>query len=204
MRNISRISFVVLIIFSNFLLVSCKNRVYKIVTEKKNPTEYIFNISKDSLYKTMTVKLTFLRIMSIMSIKDKINVPSEISKLFSQVINKQDIFLLSDGGYWKSKIYQKKNGEFLDYRVSFYLHLENIDENHTKVSIRTIEPKVIVGKDLLPSPPHFVRNSKIMVVEPSTIEEYEILLEIGKLVGEKEMQLLILPNEKSKIEIVKY
>jgi len=43
-----------------------------------------------------------------------------------------------------------------------------------------------------------------MVVEPSTIEEYEILLEIGKLVGEKEMQLLILPNEKSKIEIVKY
>ena len=144
-----------------------------------------------------------------MSIKDKINVPSEISKLFSQVINKQvinkqDIFLLSDGGYWKSKIYQKKNAVFLDYRVSFYLHLENIDENHTKVSIKTIEPNVIVGNDLLPSPPHFIRNYKIMVVEPSTIEEYEILLEIGKLIGEKEMPLLILPNEKNKIEIVKY
>jgi hypothetical protein len=195
--SFSNKAFMLILICFEALFVSCQDKITKIKLINKNPVEYTFNTSKDSLFKTMTVKLTFLRIMSIMSIKDKSNVPSEISELFSQGINKQDIFLLSDGGYWKSRIYQKKDGEFLDYRVSFYLHLEKIDENHTKVIIKTIEPKVIVGMEFFPSPPHFVRNNKTIAVEPSTIEEYEILLEIGKIVGEKDMPTLILPDERS-------
>jgi hypothetical protein len=49
-----------------------------------------------------------------------------------------------------------------------------------------------------------VRRDKTLTVEPSTIEEYEILLKIGNLVGEKNMPSLILPNEKNKVEIVKH
>ena len=92
----------------------------------------------------------------------------------------------------------------LDYEAWFYLHLESIDETHTKLTITTFEPMLIVGRDLLPSPPHFGRGYKKMTVEPSTIEEYEILLKIGNLVGEKDMPPLILPNEKNKVEIVKH
>jgi hypothetical protein len=104
----------------------------------------------------------------------------------------------------KAKLYRSEKGGSLDYWAWFYLHLESIDNTNTKVTITTFEPEVIVGRELLPSPPHFVRRDKTLTVEPSTIEEYEILLKIGNLVGEKNMPSLILPNEKNKVEIVKH
>ena len=202
MNKILRILTVGLIFFTNIFLVSCKEKVNKIVLDKKNPIEFVFNVSKDSLYEVLTNDI-ILKNLPLMTIKNRRIIPSEILKSFLCIENNQDIFL-EPGIHLKSKTYKNIEGEFFNYLVSFYLHLESVDQSHTKVSIKTMEPKIIVGNDLLPSPPHFVRNNKIMVVEPSTIEEYEILLEIGKLVGEKEMPLLILPNEKSKIEIVKY
>ena len=95
----------------------------------------------------------------------------------------------------KSKIYLKENGDSLDYLAGFYLHLESINESHAKISITTIDPRVIIGRELLPSPPNMVRRDNTMLVEPSTIEEYEILLEIGKLVGEKNMPPINLPEK---------
>ena len=96
------------------------------------------------------------------------------------------------------KIYLKENGDSLNYLAGFYLHIEEIDSTHTKVSIMTIDPKVVLRRELLPSLPHMVRMDKTMSVDPSTIEEYGILLEIGRLVGEKDMPSIYLPEKKLK------
>jgi len=195
---------VIIILFVCFAptFLSCKDKITKIELINKNPIEYTFNFSKDSLYKVITNDIILMR-LPVMTIKNKRIIPPEILELLLMKNNEQDIFLWSVGDHWKSKIYKKKKGEFLDYFVSFYLHLEKIDEYHTKVSIKTIEPKVIVGMELFPSPPHFVRNNKTIAMEPSTIEEFEILLEIGKLIGEKDMPALNLPNEKNQRMILK-
>jgi hypothetical protein len=128
----------------------------------------------------------------------------EVSNMFSQKGNSLDFCLESINYIGKSKIYFAKGRGFLDYQAWFYLHLESIDNKHTKVRISTFKPEVVVGRKVLPGPPHFVRRDKTLTVEPSTIEEYEILLEIGNLVGEKKMPPLILPNEKNKVDLVKH
>jgi hypothetical protein len=188
--------FIVLILLClETTFVSCKNKITKIELINKNPIEYIFKSSKDSLYKLITSQFN-LKDLSLLTIERRIIMPSEVSEMFSQQKNNLDIFLWSIGVYRKSKIYKEK-GVFFDYWVSFYLHLEQIDQKHTKVNIITIEPKIIVGKEWFPGPPHFVRNNKTIIVEPSTIEEYEILQEIGRLIGEQNMPSLILPDAKS-------
>ena len=203
MKTIMNTPRILLLLVFILFAVACNRGILKSSLDQKNPTEYVFNIPLDSLNKTIVSQLD-LKDLMLLTVKNKIIMPLEVSELISQSENNLDIFLYSIGVYCKSRVYKKQSGEFFDYWVSFYLHFEKIDESHTKVIIKTIEPKIIVRKELLPSPPHFVRGSKTIAVEPSTIEEYEILLEIGKLVGEKEMPILILPNEKSKIEIVKY
>lgn len=192
--SFSNKAFILIFICFEAFFVSCQDKITKIELINKNPVEYIFNISKDSLYKIMTSKL-YINNLSLLTVEKRIIMPPEVSMMFSQQKNNLDIFLWSIGVYCKSKIYKEK-GVFLDYWVSFYLHIERIDQRHTKVSITTIEPKVIVGKEWFPGPPHFVRKDITISVEPSTMEEYEILLKIGNMVGQKDMPPLNLPEKK--------
>jgi hypothetical protein len=174
---------------------SCQNKIIKIEQEKKNPVEYIFSCSKDSLHNVISKQLEINNLM-VWDSKHGSMVLKEISHLFSQNGNSSDFCLESIDYIGKSKTYFATDGAHLDYRAWFYLHLEAIDKANTRIKITTIEPKVIVGRELLPTPPHFVRRDKTIAVEPSTIEEYEILLKIGDLVGEKDMPPLILPERK--------
>jgi hypothetical protein len=182
-------------IFIPLLLIIFACEKVKIVEkhlDRRNGTEYIFNTTIDDLYKILTKEQGFMQMLVIT--KDHLKIaPPEISNRFKKNDNKQDLFLWSLNDYCKSRIYYNEKGIPFDYWVSFYLHLEKIDEIHTKVIITTIEPKIVIGHEFMPTPPHFVRKSKFMKVEPSTIEEYEILLEIGKLLGEKNMPCLSLP-----------
>ena len=175
-------------------LVSCQDKISKIELISKNPLEYVFNTPKDSLYNL--IKQLRINEMMLYDATQGDMVLDVVSELFIQPKNKSDFCLMPLYYICKSKIYQRKNGDSLEYRAWFYLHKEAIDEKKTKVSIKTIEPEVIIGRELFPSPPHFVRKDKTLPVEPSTIEEYEILLEIGKLVGEKDMPQIHLPTKK--------
>lgn len=174
-------------------LVSCKDKIIKIELSKDNPVEYTFNTPKDSLYKIISTQLSINNMM-IWDAIHKDMVIEEISNLFSYTKNKSDFCLMPIDYLSKSKIYLKENGDSLEYEAWFYLHLEAVDKMHTKVSIKTIEPKIIIGRELIPKPPHFVRRDKTIPVEPSTIEEYQILLKIGKLLKEQNMPSLILPD----------
>jgi hypothetical protein len=203
MSNILRITALGLILFSNIVFASCQKKVVKIIMDKKNPVEYNFSISKDSLQRIISEQMKIENTM-LWDAQHGIMVLEEISKKFSQKGNASDFCLMPIYYLCKAKLYRSEKGGSLDYWAWFYLHLESIDNTNTKVTITTFEPEVIVGRELLPSPPHFVRRDKTLTVEPSTIEEYEILLKIGNLVGEKNMPSLILPNEKNKVEIVKH
>jgi hypothetical protein len=172
---------------------SCQTKIVKIEMVKKNPTEYVFNTPMDNLYSQVS-KLRVSK-MTLWDASKKNMVKTNISTLFLQSNNKFDFYLEPVYYLRKSKIYQKETGDSLDYLAGFYLHLESINESHAKISITTIDPLIVIGRDLLPSPPNMVRKDKTMPVEPSTIEEYEILLEIGRLVGEKNMPPINLPEK---------
>lgn len=186
--------FLILICFGTTFL-SCQNKIIKIDQVKKNPVEYIFSCSKDSLHSVIS-KQVEINNMMLWDSQHGSMILEEVSNMFSQKGNSQDFCLESIHYTGKSRIYFSKDGGNLDYKAWFYLHLELIDKAHTKVKITTIEPKVIVGRELLPLSPHFVRRDKTIAVQPSTIEEYEILLTIGNLIGEKDMPSINIPEKK--------
>jgi hypothetical protein len=179
-----------LITFVSFFLFSCKKRIEKLELIYKNPIEYIFDISKDSLYNK--IHDFYFQGISSYTLENKNIISPEIRELLLKKDNQQDLYLRGISPL-KSKVY-RRNNKFLDYFVSFYLHLEKIDENHTRVMISTIKPEIVIGLELFPSPPNLTRSYKKISVEPSTIEEYEILLKIGKTIGQKDMPSLIMPD----------
>jgi hypothetical protein len=194
MKKYIQLFFICTIVCSS---VACQSRIYKLQLRNNNPVEFVYKIQKDSLYNLLTNKHSFLG-MDVFTIQNKRIIPPEISSLYILPENSKDVYFQSFGIHNKSKIYCNKQNEFCDYWDSYYLHLDAITVHSTKVTVTTIKSEIIIGQKLLPSPPHFVRDNKTITVEPSTIEEYLILLEIGKMTGENNMPKLILPDSKNK------
>jgi hypothetical protein len=162
---------------------SCSKKIIEIELSSKNPIEYIFNISRDSLF---FIGYNHLKVdfMMVLDSLHKNMAPDKIEKLFLQPDNNMDLFLFPKYYLGYSRVYLRKNGDSIFYRASFYLHLEEIDSNQTKVTINTVDPEIIIGKKLLPSLPHLVRKDRTINVESTTIEEYEILLKLGDLIND--------------------
>jgi hypothetical protein len=196
---------ILLILLFILFAISRNKKILKTTLERKNPIEYVFNVSIDSIHKmSIKNKYSLFEHAAVWTIKEKLIIPMEIVNNLEKPANKYDMFIDARFDNLKSYTYKNHEGEYLEYLVSFYIHLDSIDISKTKVSIETFDPKLIRDHDLLPSPPHFVRNPKWLIGEPSTIEEYSILLNIGKSIGEKNMPSLILPDMNTKFEIVKY
>lgn len=177
------------------ICISCigyKTKVIKFLLKKPNLIEYSFALPKDSLYSIILSKFRLNNIL-ILNYTHLDIVLDTISTLFADTNNKKDLCLMPVGFLGKSKVYFKNNGDSLDYTAWFYIHLEEIGKQKTKVKILTFDSEVITGQSLIPLPPHFGHPYKKSSVEPSTIEEYQILLKIGDIVGEQKMPTLILP-----------
>ena len=84
----------------------------------------------------------------------------------------------------ESKIYFRF-GKPLPYWVEFHIHLDSISESKTKVEVFTLSSEICIGGIPFGDTGHGYSHMK--KVPPSTIEEYEILLTIGKYLGEKDM-----------------
>ncbi|HBX85524.1 MAG TPA: hypothetical protein DEH40_12560 [Marinilabiliales bacterium] len=95
-----------------------------------------------------------------------------------------------------SDVYFKGKKPLL-YKAEFHLHFERINDTITKIKINTINPKVVIGKQRITMASH--KGYKYKTVEPTTIEEYKILLRIGKIAGEKKMPFINLPEQKYNI-----
>lgn len=85
-----------------------------------------------------------------------------------------------------------KNGQPLIYFADFHIHLAAIAPRRTRVEIFTYDSSLNTGVRAPWSPEHG-RSFIYVKVHPTTVEEYEILLQIGEQLG-KEMPKIIKPG----------
>lgn len=146
--------------------------------DNPNPTNYVFKSSIEHVRKAIINSIG--------------NYQIKCMALYSKEDYENDIFntdirydaLLKSFCDIESKIYFRF-GKPLPYNVDFHIHLDSISETKTKVSVFTLNPKICTWGFPFGSIGHGYSNMK--KVPPSTIEEYEILLAIGKYLGEKDM-----------------
>ena len=103
-----------------------------------------------------------------------------------------DIYIHNFGTCWYSKLYFSK-GKPLEYRTAFIIKLTNINKDLTNIFIEAEEPKVINGILGLGAHGPIARET---IVDPTSIEEYSILLFIADKLGDKSLLPLKLPTNK--------
>lgn len=175
--------------------------------KEKNPTSYVFHAPIDQL-RNLIVYDFFKDRSKKTDIDDFIEISrkqwdvgdancshnyEKVEKIFEKPGNKLDLYLSPVGSpiISHSKVY-KKFWKSLEYFAEFQLHFEPINEAETKITVITYDPEVLYwGFEIFNTGHAYVNFKK---VEPTTIEEFEILLRIGKLVGEKDMPPLKLPK----------
>jgi len=181
------------------LFVSCNTKFIALKMPVKNPTAFTFNANMSEVKKA--IKLNFSKLeFNDMILRFKENSNSFSEDIFKIEANKNDAYLYTNQ-HINSSLYFKDTIP-LYYLTSFHLHIDSIDDNHTLVTINAIEPQIITGFEFLGLQGAFYRKPDIRLVEPSTVEEYEILLRIGNALGEKGMPAIIMPD-KQKREVKK-
>lgn len=194
-----------------FLVITLCNSYIGLRTkhlEEKNPTSYVFHVPLTVLRERIIKDFDTDRSTSINDLGSvqKINriwwnvntandffPKEEYQKNFEKSENCFDICIFpgDNPAVSYSKVYNKF-WKPLEYSAEFQLHFTSINEQETKIEVITHNPEVLYfGFDIFGTGHSYVNTKK---VEPTTIEEYEILLRIGKLVGEKDMPSLKLPE----------
>jgi hypothetical protein len=79
------------------------------------------------------------------------------------------------------------------YIADFYLEIQALEDQLTRVTVEALESQVIAGKTLLPQH-EFSRANIYLQVSPTTIEEYQLLLGIGEILGQPGMPALQVPK----------
>ena len=159
-----------------------KKRVGRLVT--LNPTSYVFNASIEQVKNAIKSGCGNYQVQC-MSLYSKEDYEVDI---FNTDIKKDALLIFHCD--IESKIYFRF-GKPLDYYVNFHIHLDSIFEDKTKVEIFTLNPEIEV---FWVGIGHFGFGWD-KKVPPSTIEEYEILLIIGKELGEKGMPACNYPEK---------
>lgn len=159
---------------------------------RENPTSYIFVASRDAVKQTIISKFDHGELNLSLFYWN-----SRFSKIrpeyFKDSVNKEDFYL--DSTIPNKSHQYRKRGKGLDYVVAFQLKFISIDSTRTEVKVITLNPHVAVGKKLLPALPHLVRGDAYRKVKPSTIEEYEILLRIGRALQQEKMPPIVYPDK---------
>jgi len=156
-------------------------------TKKKldnpNPTSYVFNDNVEQVKEAIKNELGDYQIECLaLYMNEDLDSYTDI---YSNPKNKNDAVLRTFLCNVESKIYYWWIGTPLYYRVDFHIHIDSLSENRTKVEIKTLNPEICIGGIPLGNSGH--GSSWMKSVPPSTIEEYEILLIIGKHLGENGM-----------------
>jgi hypothetical protein len=118
--------------------------------------------------------------------------------LLTKAGNENDAYLVGmEAPVGESKVYFK-NGQPLIYYADFHIHLTAVGLQRTRVEIFTYDPNVVTGVDESWSPhgPSFIG----VKVDPTTVEEYQILLGIGAQLGTKDMPPLVTPGSDSPVK----
>ena len=192
-------------------LLSCDNlkRLETRELVETNPTEQIFNVPVDKLRQTIlesfnehkgisspfyqTSIFYFTVDMGNGEHKMTVSFNAETSgnalfgkEHFEKPNTENDIYIHSFGQFWYSPIYFA-GGEPLEFRTPFILTLEEIDKERTLLKVRPEDPKVLKGVAGLTAHGFY---SKEIEVEPTTVEEYSLILFIAEQLGDMTLRPL--------------
>src|SRR5437868_4339605 len=178
---------------------------------QKNPTSFVFNFSihtlKDSIISFFTPKNQsgdkdlekIFYMMADPSHKIYIPFAAETNRnarfgkeYFMNNSDSNDIYLHPIIDSWPSQIYYKGNYKALDFRCAFIIKFNQIGDFSTELCIEDFRPRVLTGEtEGISCHGPIAKETK---VQPTTIEEYTILLVIAKKLGVKSMPALITPD----------
>ena len=190
------------------LCISCSSDIHPIETRplsQKNPTSYVFPAPLPAARGKMLTAFKDFNLMRDFLSSFSPNNPSMsfrmenrddavfATHIFANRENHEDLYLHFFGDVIDPSPVYFGGGKPLRYRAKFQLHLTALDDNSTQVSIITHDPTVINGSTCC-GPHGKVAND--VAVEPTTIEEYKILLFIGRILGVSDMPPLRLPEGK--------
>lgn len=183
---------------------------------QNNPTSYIFNGNLEEVRRKIISATKFPDFESPFPFKDYNDLDNEsyksnvsfyvcearneiclstnreiVKEIFKKEENRNDVYLASDGRRTNSSTYYAA-GKPLGFRTDFHIHLEAKDDNKVKVTIFPINPLIYKGYGGMGL--HGAILKKEIPVEPTTVEEYQMLRYIGFILGEKDMPEVILPE----------
>jgi hypothetical protein len=160
---------------------------------KKNPTEYEYPFSI-SVVKNVSRSILYpFYLYGTYSDIDEFYSPVA-RHIFSDPVNKNDILI--EESMIDSSLYYYNPEEAVTYRASFHLHFISINDTLTRIQVKTLNPylfrnNVFAGMGCV----HGELTGVTEKVEPTTIEEYQLLLRIGeKLQMNTKMPPLLLPD----------
>jgi len=175
-----------------------------------NPTTFVFPASPDQIHAAVTKAvwripandpvfgpLWKLRIIEVRARGSDSPFGRDI---FLNPENADDLYLHSFGGpLCASDVYLCGGGP-ADFEAAFHLHLRRLDQFKTQVEVLTKEPGVFCGT--YPGVPGHGPAGRLVDVPPTTVEEYRLLLAIGRELGVKDMPPLRLPAKDAATTIV--
>jgi hypothetical protein len=190
------------------LNVACSSDIYPIETRalsQRNPTSYVFpgpvsEVRRKILtsFEDYELERDFSSTFSPNNPYLSLSLESREHAVFSEHIfanpeNQNDLYLHFFGDVINPSHVYFGRGKPLEYRATFHLHLTGAEVNHTQVSVITHDAAVINGSVCCGL--HGTKSNYV-AVEPTTIEEYKILLFIGRVLGVSDMPPLKLPESK--------
>jgi len=171
---------------------------------KRNLTAYEFNVSIDSV-KTAITEARGENWRDNQKLNKKGNLAWEKDRdpfaesIFVKRENENDAYLYGIcDAVGESRVYYK-DGKGLTYYADFHIHITPINASKTRVEIFTHNSRVLAGTEWHP----FVKAGTWAQVEATSIEEYQILLDIGEQLGVQDMPKITMPDPNSRLRKVK-
>ena len=151
----------------------------------ENPTSYVFDVPIDSVCRAIDSGIFFDSNLQVIWKADSspFAEPPFTSLDFNSIAGDHDAFLWSEHEViGKSPVYRDEDGRALDFLANFFIQITPVDDGRTRVEVFAVDTQVIAGTTSGLLDPHGTANI-YRDVTPTTIEEYEILLAIGRLLG---------------------
>lgn len=114
----------------------------------------------------------------------------EVEEIFADPRNQNDIVLADDGRGMISHTYFAL-GKPLQFLADFHIHFDSVGNGKTTVTITVVKPQVYKGYEGRGM--HGGLLLKREPVEPTTVEEYQLLRHFGLILDEKDMPEVIFP-----------
>jgi len=173
-------------------------RVEQRTLAQPNPTSYDFAVSVEAIQQAIDALYTqqfrehALNSFSIAKADDE-PLSDEQRERFERPEGADDRYLWYMHAPMGLSLVYFVDGEPAPYIADFHLEIQALEAQLTRVAVEAVEPQVIAGKTLLPR--HELSRANIyLAVSPSTVEEYQLLLRIGEILGQPDMPALRVPT----------